>query len=39
VRRERITLPLLRDERPELVGREWDRIVRGRAGLAEDTGQ
>ena len=39
VRRERITLPLLRDERPELVGREWERIVNGRAGLTEDTGQ
>ena len=39
VRRERITLPLLRDERPELVAREWDRIVAGRAGLAEDGGQ
>ena len=36
VRRERITLPLLRDERPELVAREWGRIVAGRAGLAED---
>ena len=39
VRRERITLPLLRDERPELVAREWDRIVAGRAGLPEDAGQ
>jgi len=39
VRRERIGLPLLRDERPELVGREWERIVNGRAGLAEDNGQ
>jgi len=39
VRRERITLPLLRDERPELVGREWERIVNGRAGLDEDNGQ
>lgn len=36
VRRERITLPLLRDERPELVAREWDRIVAGRAGLGEE---
>ena len=36
VRRERITLPLLRDERPELVGREWDRIVAVRSGLPED---
>ena len=35
VRRERIALPLLRDERPELIAREWDRIVAGRAGLGE----
>ena len=38
VRRERIALPLLRDERPELIAREWDRIVAGRAGLGEDAG-
>ncbi|MFL5757867.1 MAG: nitrilase-related carbon-nitrogen hydrolase [Chloroflexota bacterium] len=37
VRRERIALPLLRDERPELVTREWQRIVAERAGLAEDS--
>ena len=37
VRRERITLPLLRDERPELVEREWRRLVAERAGLAEDS--
>jgi predicted amidohydrolase len=36
VRRERITLPLLRDERPELVAREWRRLVAERAGLAAD---
>jgi predicted amidohydrolase len=36
VRRERITLPLLRDERPELVAREWGRLVAERAGLAAD---
>lgn len=36
VRRERIALPLLRDERPELVIREWQRIVAERAGLAPD---
>ena len=36
VRRERIALPLLRDERPELVVREWQRIVAERAGLAAD---
>ncbi len=33
VRRERIGLPLLRDERPELVAREYERIVAERAGL------
>ena len=38
VRRERVTLPLLRDERPELVAREWGRIVSGRAGLADEGG-
>jgi predicted amidohydrolase len=36
VRRERIGLPLLRDERPELLVRELGRIVAERAGLAED---
>lgn len=36
VRRERISLPVLRDERPELLVRELDRIVAERAGLAED---
>jgi predicted amidohydrolase len=36
VRRERITLPLLRDERPELVAREWRRLIGERAGLAPD---
>lgn len=36
VRRERIALPLLRDERPELVAREWRRLVAERAGLAPD---
>ena len=29
VRRERIALPLLRDERPELVAREWRRLIGG----------
>jgi hypothetical protein len=33
VRRERIALPLLRDERPELHVRELQRIVDERAGL------
>src|SRR6187401_968610 len=37
VRRERVTLPLLRDERPEWQVRELSRIVRERAGLADDT--
>jgi predicted amidohydrolase len=36
VRRERITLPLLRDERPELVAREWRRLIAERAGLTTD---
>ena len=36
VRRERIALPLLRDERPELEVRELARIVAERAGLAPD---
>jgi predicted amidohydrolase len=36
VRRERIALPLLRDERPELVAREWRRLIAERAGLAVD---
>ena len=35
VRRERIALPLLRDERPELVAREWRRLIAGRAGIEE----
>jgi NAD+ synthase (glutamine-hydrolysing) len=37
VRRERISLPLLRDERPELQLRELQRIVGERAGFAHDT--
>lgn len=36
VRRERIGLPLLRDERPELVAREWRRLIAERSGLAAD---
>ncbi len=36
IRRARIGLPLLRDERPELHVRELDRIVAERAGLAAD---
>lgn len=37
IRRERIGLPLLRDERPELQVREFARIVAERSGLAPDT--
>jgi predicted amidohydrolase len=37
IRRERISLPLLRDERPELIVRELDRLVAERAGLAVDS--
>src|SRR5450755_1478776 len=37
VRRERIALPLLRDERLELAVRELDRIVSERAGQAGDS--
>jgi len=36
IRRARIALPLLRDERPELHVRELQRIVAERAGLATD---
>jgi predicted amidohydrolase len=37
LRRERLSLPLLRDERPELQVRELTRIVAERAGLAPDS--
>jgi predicted amidohydrolase len=37
VRRERIALPLLRDERLELQARELGRIIAERAGMASDT--
>ncbi|HZC31788.1 MAG TPA: nitrilase-related carbon-nitrogen hydrolase, partial [Candidatus Bathyarchaeia archaeon] len=37
LRRERLALPLLRDERPELQVRELARIVAERAGLATDS--
>jgi predicted amidohydrolase len=36
IRRERIALPLLRDERPELQVRELTRIVAERSGMARD---
>ena len=37
VRRERVALPLLRDERPELHARELGRIVAERAGMAPES--
>ncbi|MFL5648160.1 MAG: nitrilase-related carbon-nitrogen hydrolase [Chloroflexota bacterium] len=37
IRRERIALPLLRDERPELNARELARIIAERAGMADDS--
>ncbi len=37
VRRERITLPLLRDERLELLGREIRRIISTRTGIAPES--
>jgi hypothetical protein len=37
VRRERVALPLLRDERLELQARELGRIISERAGLASDS--
>jgi len=37
VRRERIALPLLRDERLELAARELNRIIGERAGQAQDS--
>lgn len=37
LRRERLALPLLRDERPELQVRELSRIIAERAGLASDS--
>ncbi|MBI2764169.1 MAG: hypothetical protein HYX54_10610 [Chloroflexi bacterium] len=36
IRRERLALPLLRDERPELQVRELERIITERAGIAQD---
>jgi predicted amidohydrolase len=36
IRRERIALPLLRDERPELLAREIDRLIAERAGRSID---
>jgi predicted amidohydrolase len=39
LRRERIAMPLLRDERPEVVLRQLERIVRRRAGEHEAGGE
>jgi NAD+ synthase (glutamine-hydrolysing) len=36
LRRERIALPLLRDERPEVMLRQLDQIIRDRAGAAAE---
>ncbi|MFI5253912.1 MAG: nitrilase-related carbon-nitrogen hydrolase [Candidatus Limnocylindrales bacterium] len=38
LRRERVAMPLLRDERPELVLRQFERIARERAELPPDEG-
>lgn len=35
IRRERLALPLLRDERPELVLRQLERLMREQAGMPE----
>ena len=35
-RRERVSVPLLRDERPELLASQLGRIMRGRAGMPEE---
>jgi predicted amidohydrolase len=36
LRRERLALPVLRDERPEMVLRQLERLVRQRAGMGEE---
>jgi len=36
VRRERVALPLLRDERPDFVLRQLDRVIREQAGQQEE---
>jgi NAD+ synthase (glutamine-hydrolysing) len=36
VRRQRVATPLLRDERPEMVARQLERLIRQRAGTAEE---
>ena len=35
MRRERVALPLLRDERPEFVHRQLERLLRDQAGIKE----
>lgn len=37
IRRERVTLPLLRDERPEFVLRQLERLMQERAGVVTDS--
>jgi predicted amidohydrolase len=37
VRRERVALPLLRDERPDLVLRQLERLLREQAGIEPDS--
>jgi predicted amidohydrolase len=41
VRRQRVATPLLRDERPDLIARQFERLIRQRAGIPDDdeTGQ
>jgi predicted amidohydrolase len=39
VRRERLALPLLRDERPDFVARQLERMMRDRAGLETADGE
>ncbi|CAN5655268.1 carbon-nitrogen hydrolase [soil metagenome] len=41
IRRQRVATPLLRDERPEMVARQLERLIRQRAGIPDDdeTGQ
>jgi NAD+ synthase (glutamine-hydrolysing) len=36
IRRERVATPLMRDERPELLARQLERVMRARGGLPEE---
>jgi predicted amidohydrolase len=36
VRRARVATPLMRDERPEMVARQLERLIRQRAGIPDD---